>query len=184
MGKKESADVTLNAYLGLGTNLGDRKENLKAAVRLLTDCDEVELCGAASIYETSPVGGPPGQSDYLNTVIAVDSRLDVRTLLNHILSVERSMGRVRNEVNGPRNIDIDLLLSGGDVIDTPSLSVPHPRMHVRRFVLEPLAELAPDLRHPLIDKTIQELLYELPKEEEFVRQVASAGWQSETTAGQ
>ena len=106
------------------------------------------------------------------TVIAVTTRLDAATLLDHILDVERTMGRVREEVNGPRNIDIDLLLMGRDVLDTPSLSLPHPRMHVRRFVLAPLAELATNLRHPVLNQTVQALLDQLPDGEDVVRQIA------------
>jgi 2-amino-4-hydroxy-6-hydroxymethyldihydropteridine diphosphokinase len=184
MSKENAATGTRSAHLGLGTNLGDRRQNLTDAVRLLTQCGSVGLCGVARIYETSPIGGPPGQTDYYNTVIAVASKFEAPTLLSHILGVERSMGRVRNGVNGPRNIDIDLLVMGDEVFDSPQLSLPHPRFHLRRFVLAPLAELAPDLRHPLLNKSVRELLDELPEAGGKVRPIASSNWWNEPSAGQ
>ncbi len=165
-----------SAYLGLGTNLGDRIENLRLAVRLLSEDRVIRVCSAANLYETSPVGGPPGQSNYYNTVVGVATELDAPALLEHLLNVERRMGRVRAETNGPRIIDIDLLLCGGIVRDTANLTIPHPRLHARGFVLEPLAEVAPELRHPVIGETIRELRDRLSVGDSFVQKIDSFQW--------
>lgn len=176
MGMDRAAHGDPPIYLGLGTNLGDRLENLNRALHLLTDHDDVGILAVASVYETSPVGGPPGQSDYFNTAVKIASTMDAPSLLAHILDVERSMGRIRSVVNGPRNIDVDLLIMGNDIFDTPTLSLPHPRLHQRRFVLAPLAEIAPNLRHPMEGSTMQELLDQLPQDGNVVRRIASPNW--------
>jgi 2-amino-4-hydroxy-6-hydroxymethyldihydropteridine diphosphokinase len=136
----------VRAYLGLGSNLGDRSQNLGRAVALLGSRDGVTVVRASSVYETDPVGPP--QPDYLNAVVEVDTTLPPRGLLHACLGVEDEMGRIRRERWGPRVIDVDLLLYDDDRVDEPDLVVPHPRMHERAFVLVPLAELAPDLVLP------------------------------------
>lgn len=176
MGPDLAVNNRSTAYLGMGTNLGDRLDHLRTALHQLIDDDRVNLSDAASVYETSPVGGPPGQSNYLNTVVKITTSLDAPSLLRHILGVEQSMGRVRQEINGPRNIDIDLILMDGLVLDTPTLSLPHPRFHQRSFVLTPLAELAPDLPHPVLKQSVRELLIELPSGDEVVNRFAPPGW--------
>lgn len=133
----------VRAFLGLGSNLGDRSENLRRAVALLDARDGVRVVRTSSIYETEPVGPP--QPDFLNAVAEIDTTLSPRALLEACLGVEAEMGRVRRERWGPRVIDVDLLLFDDQRIDEPDLVVPHPRMHERAFVLVPLAELAPDL---------------------------------------
>jgi len=130
------------AYLGLGSNLGDRLANLEEAVRRL-DAAGARVLRSSRVYETDPVGGPE-QPDYLNAVVEVETELSARDLLDACLDVERQMGRVRTERWGPRRIDIDLLTYGRRQIDEPGLTVPHPRMHERAFVLVPLLELDPD----------------------------------------
>jgi 2-amino-4-hydroxy-6-hydroxymethyldihydropteridine diphosphokinase len=132
------------AYLGLGSNLGDRLENLKRAVALLEERG-ISLLRSSRVYETEPVGGPP-QPDYLNAVIQVEGGRSPRKLLEASLTVEEEMGRERNpgERFGPRVIDIDILTFGRREINEPDLTVPHPRMHERWFVLVPLTELVAD----------------------------------------
>ena len=131
------------AYLGLGSNLGDRLGNLQRAVDLLAAGDGVTVVRSSRVYETEPVGGPP-QPDYLNAVIAVETALSARELLRTCMGVEVELGRVRDERWGPRTIDVDVLTYGDERIDEPDLTVPHPRMHERGFVLLPLGELDPD----------------------------------------
>lgn len=134
----------MKSYLGLGSNLGDRVENLKAAVSLLDAVDGVHVTRSSRVYETDPVGGPEGQPSFLNAVVEVETSLDARALLEACLGVERQMGRVRSERWGPRNIDVDLLTFGHERIDEEDLTVPHPLMDERLFVLAPLLELDAD----------------------------------------
>jgi 2-amino-4-hydroxy-6-hydroxymethyldihydropteridine diphosphokinase len=147
-------------YLALGSNLGDREANLRTAIRKLHGPD-LQVCRISSVYETAAVYYLE-QPDFLNCVVEADTDLLPMRLLRRVSSIERSMGRKRAIPKGPRNIDIDILLHGSAVIDTPDLKVPHPRMAERRFVLEPLAELAPDLRHPVDRRTIREMLAAAP----------------------
>jgi len=135
--------VTTAAFLGLGSNLGDRLGNLSRAVALLADGGDVRVVRSSRVYETDPVGGPE-QPEYLNAVIEVGTSLDARPLLERCLDVEREMGRVRAERWGPRVIDIDVLTYDELDVDEPGLTIPHPRMHERGFVLVPLLELTAD----------------------------------------
>ena len=136
----ESAEVT--AFVGLGSNLGDRLENLRTAVQLLGAQPGVRVVRSSRVYETAPVGPP--QPDYLNAVVEVRTARSVRGMLDACQAVERRMGRVRAERWGPRVIDLDLLTYGSEDIAEPDLQVPHPRMHERGFVLVPLLELDAD----------------------------------------
>jgi 2-amino-4-hydroxy-6-hydroxymethyldihydropteridine diphosphokinase len=135
------------AFLGLGSNLGDRLEHLRAAVRHLARRAARPL-RSSRVYETDPVGGPEGQPDYLNAVVEVEWTATARELLDACLAVEEELGRVRAERWGPRTIDIDLLTFGDDEIDEGGLEVPHPRMHEHAFVLVPLLELDADPKLP------------------------------------
>jgi 2-amino-4-hydroxy-6-hydroxymethyldihydropteridine diphosphokinase len=143
-------------YLGLGSNLGDRASNL-AQARDQVAASGIHILRASSIYETAP-RDLAAQPWFLNQVIEAETALFPRQLLHRILKIERAMGRKRVAPKGPRTIDIDILLYGGAVVAAPELDIPHPRMADRRFVLEPLAELAPDLRHPVTRKTVREML--------------------------
>jgi 2-amino-4-hydroxy-6-hydroxymethyldihydropteridine diphosphokinase len=134
--------AAVRAYLGLGSNLGDRLDNLQHAVDLLQASDGVRVIRSSRVYETEPVG--PAQPDYLNAVVEAEATLDARWLLRACLSVEDRMGRIRRERWGPRVIDVDVLTFGREVVDEPDLQIPHPRMHERSFVLAPLLELDGD----------------------------------------
>lgn len=133
----------VTAFLGLGSNLGDRLGNLQRAVDLLTATPGVRVIRSSRVYETEPVGGP-AQPAYLNAVIEVETDLGARGLLSACLRVEGELGRVRTDRWGPRTIDVDLLTYGEETIGEPDLVVPHPRMHERGFVLAPLTELTAD----------------------------------------
>src|SRR5262245_14678308 len=154
------------AYLALGSNLGDRQRYLDRAVARLRAAPRITVRGVSPYYETAPVGGPAGSGAYLNAVAEAETTLSAEGLLRTLLDVERSFGRVRGEPNAPRTLDLDLLLYDDLVRPGPDPVVPHPRMHERRFVLQPLADLAPDLVHPTIKKTIRELLGGLPTDPE------------------
>jgi 2-amino-4-hydroxy-6-hydroxymethyldihydropteridine diphosphokinase len=130
------------AYVGLGSNLGDREATIRAAVAALPG-----VAAVSSLQETEPVG-VTDQPRFLNGVAALDTDLTARELLEALLAVERDLGRERRERWGPRTIDLDLLLFGSEAVDEPGLTVPHPRLHERRFALEPLAELAPHAEIP------------------------------------
>jgi 2-amino-4-hydroxy-6-hydroxymethyldihydropteridine diphosphokinase len=144
------------AFLGLGSNLGDREANLREAVQRL-EAAEIRVLRRSSLYETAPQD-LLDQPWFLNTVVEVETSLFPLQLLARIRQIERDMGRRRITPKGPRNIDIDILFYGHTVIATAELEVPHPRMAQRRFVLEPLAEIAPDFRDPLTGKTANEML--------------------------
>lgn len=135
------------AYLGIGSNLGDRLANLQGAVDGLGAVDGVALVAVSRVYETDPVGGPE-QPEFFNAVVAVQTTMTSHELLAVAQRLERDAHRVRTEHWGPRTLDVDVLLVGDEVLDTPDLVVPHPRMWERGFVLAPLAELAPDLVRP------------------------------------
>ncbi len=146
--------------LGLGSNLGDRAGNLGEALRLLAR--HVAVLRVSSLHETLPVGGPPGQGTFLNAAGVVATDRSPTELLAVLRDIESQLGRERALCWGPRTIDLDLLLYDQQVIHSPDLTVPHPRMHERRFVLAPAAEIAGDLRHPVQGATIDELLARLP----------------------
>ena len=131
------------AFLGLGSNLGDRLANLQAAVDALQSEPGLRVTGSSRVWETTPVGGPP-QPDYLNAVIRIETDLSARDLLDAARRVEARLGRVRKERWGARTIDVDILLYDDEQIDEPDLVVPHPRLGERAFVVLPLLELEPD----------------------------------------
>jgi 2-amino-4-hydroxy-6-hydroxymethyldihydropteridine diphosphokinase len=136
-----------NAFVGIGSNLGDREAILRGAVELLAAEDGIEVVAVSELRETAPVG-PVEQGPFLNGAVRVATELPPRELLKRLLAIEQRLGRVRKERFGPRTIDLDLLVYGEQVIDEPGLTIPHPRVHERRFALDPLAELAPDLVIP------------------------------------
>jgi 2-amino-4-hydroxy-6-hydroxymethyldihydropteridine diphosphokinase len=139
--------VTKTAFVGIGSNLGDREAHLSRALELLSAEDAIEVSGVSQIRETEPVG-PVEQGPFLNAAVQVETELAPRELLDRLLDIEGRMGRVRRERFGPRTIDLDLLLYGDEVVDEPGLTVPHPRLKERRFALEPLSDLDPSLTIP------------------------------------
>jgi 2-amino-4-hydroxy-6-hydroxymethyldihydropteridine diphosphokinase len=156
-------------YLSLGSNLGDREDNLRTAIEKLRDIGNP--IAVSSFYETEPVevGAQPW---FLNCAVKLDTEKMPRQLIAALLSIEQEMGRQRKQQKGPRTIDIDILLFGSSILEIPSLTIPHPKLHQRRFVLEPLAEIAPDTRHPVFKRTIRELRDALPSGQ-TVRKVVS-----------
>jgi 2-amino-4-hydroxy-6-hydroxymethyldihydropteridine diphosphokinase len=151
--------VTEIAYLSLGSNLGDRAANLRDAIAQLEELGRVRAI--SRFYETQPVD-MPDQPWFLNCVVAIETEKTARQLLQLALKVEAGMGRLRMRNKGARNIDIDIVLYGDQVVNEPGLNIPHREMHKRRFVLEPLVEIAPEAQHPESGKSAQELLAELP----------------------
>jgi 2-amino-4-hydroxy-6-hydroxymethyldihydropteridine diphosphokinase len=147
-------------YLSLGSNLGNREAQLRDAIVRLGQLGMVKL--VSSLYETEPVEVESEQTWFLNCAVAMETELMPLRFLTSMLAVEQSMGRTRTEPRGPRTIDIDIVFFGNDVLDTQELTVPHPAMQQRRFVLEPLAEIAPDIMHPVLHQTIRDLLISLP----------------------
>ncbi len=153
------------AYIALGSNLGDRWGTLSAATRRLRAEPGTRVVAESKFYETIPVDCPPGSGTFLNAVIAIATDREPEDVLALLLRIERGFGRIRSELNSPRTLDLDLILYGDRTIHTPNLIVPHARMHERDFVLIPLAEIAPDVVHPVSGKTIRELAASLPPTE-------------------
>ena len=147
------------AYVGLGSNLGDRQAYLYAAIDKLHALPGTIVVRTSGFHESPAVDSPPGSPAYLNGVAEVRTELEPLPLLRHLLAIERHLGRERppGVVNAPRTLDLDLIAYGGETIESPELTVPHPRMHERPFVLTPLAELAPSWYHPILRKTASEL---------------------------
>lgn len=157
-------------YLSLGSNLGDRATHLNTAISHLRTLGDVTAI--SSFYETEPVE-VTGQPWFLNCAVAMDTEKMPKQFLGGILDIEQQMGRRRSQQKGPRNIDIDILLFASSIIETKGLTIPHPGLHERRFVLEPLAEIAPETRHPALKRTIRELRDALPAGQ-AVRKTAKA----------
>jgi 2-amino-4-hydroxy-6-hydroxymethyldihydropteridine diphosphokinase len=168
-------------YLSLGSNLGDRAANLRAAIARLANVGEV--VAVSSFYETEPVD-LAAQPWFMNCAVKIDTEKMPRQLLSAIVDIEQQMGRRRTkQKSGPRIIDLDILLFGRSIVDTLTLTIPHPAMHQRRFVLEPLAEIAPDLRHPVFRQTIRQLRDALPPGQ-AVKRLAEPSFRNEGGAAE
>lgn len=151
------------AFIALGSNLGDREQTLDRAIERLRAEPHLRLLKASSYYETEAVGGPEDSPAYLNAACSIETRIEPETLLQTLLSIEEQFGRVRSVRDAPRTLDLDLLLYDDLVRHSPDPIIPHPRMHERRFVLEPLAEIAPHFLHPVFRQSVRQLLQKLPE---------------------
>lgn len=163
------------AYIGLGGNVGDRLDNIARARRGLALLPETVLLQDAPIYETRPVGGPQDQAYFYNSVSLIDTHLEPLQLLSELQSLERRVGRRREDETvrwGPRVLDLDILFYDDMVIEEINLVVPHPRMIERAFVLMPLADLDRDLMHPVLEMTISELLERMDEDDEGIHRIS------------
>jgi len=150
----------MKAFIGLGSNLGDREANIRQALQQLEQMPETTIVRGSSLYDTEPVG-VPDQPNFLNGVVQIETHLAPRQLLWNLMLIERRLGRVRTQHWGPRVIDLDLLLYGEEVVDEPDLQVPHPQMTQRSFVMVPLVEIEPLLVHPVTNQTMLSILQRL-----------------------
>ncbi len=152
-----------SCYIALGSNLGKREENMHRALDAIARLPGTRVSAVSDFITTAAVGGPAGQGDYLNAAAQVTTGLLPEQFLAELLVIERDMGRdrMREVRHGPRNIDLDILLYDNTIIDKPELTIPHPRMHERLFVLRPLAQVAPEVVHPVIGQTVSALLHKL-----------------------
>jgi 3-oxoacyl-[acyl-carrier protein] reductase len=164
------ANMTM-ALIALGSNLGKRQTALRAAIERLRQLPDTRVLRVATFRETEPVDAPAGSPSFINSAVALETGLSAEELLAELLRIERDLGRDRKAAghiqNGPRVIDLDLVLFGDETKQTAALILPHPRMHQRRFVLEPLAEIAPGAYHPTSGRTVRELLLALDSLDKF-----------------
>lgn len=161
------------AYIGVGSNLGDKLSNCQKAIDLIDNIENCTVKRQSGFYRTEPVG-VASQNWYVNGVIRVETGLSVQDLLRSLLSIETGMGRVRKQRWESRIIDLDILLYGHHVIDEKNLTIPHPRMHVRRFVLMPMVQLDPDLVHPVLGRTMSELFDDLTEQGQGIMPIGRA----------
>ncbi len=156
------------AYIGFGSNIGDRFSYIQSAITALSEIEGITLQEISSLYETAPVGNE-AQDDFLNGVVSIRTPHSPHNLLYMLKQIEISVGREHRIRWGPREIDMDILIYDDLCVETPNLTIPHPDMHLRRFVLVPLAEIAPDLVHPVFNESIQTLLAHLEDDRSVVK---------------
>jgi len=160
--RQVAALPTTSAYIGLGSNVGDRLSWLQESIDRLQRARGVRVVAVSSVYESEPVGGPPGQGRFLNAAVEVHTTLSPDKLLETLHATEAALGRTRTERWGPRIIDLDLLLFGDRVHRSSAVRVPHEALNERVFVLAPLADLSPSLRDPVTGRSVRELLHACP----------------------
>jgi len=156
-------------YIALGSNVGDREANLKKALALLIETPHVNIRRISSFIENPAVGGPEDSPDFLNAAIEVTTTLSPHALMKRLLEIEREMGRSREKKWEPRCIDLDLLLFGDQIISDDTLIVPHPLMHERKFVIQPLAEIAPNVVHPTLEIPISMIMDNLAHQRSAIK---------------
>jgi len=144
-------------YIALGGNLGDVPTYFRASRNDIKQWRNTHVIASSLLYRTAPLG-PPGQADYYNAVMAIESALKPLDVLDHLQHIEAQHGRIRTEHWGPRTLDLDMIAMANDIIDTDRLTLPHPHMHKRQFVLRPLCDIAPNWQHPRLEKTARALL--------------------------
>lgn len=145
-------------FIGVGSNLGDREKHIQQARDLLGSIRGIRFTQCSRVRETDPEGGPAGQGKYLNAVWQIESELNPQELMGQLWVIEKQLGRERREKNGPRTVDLDILFYDQEILARSELTVPHPRAHERVFVIEPMAELDPNFIHPVLRKTVKEIL--------------------------
>jgi 2-amino-4-hydroxy-6-hydroxymethyldihydropteridine diphosphokinase len=158
------------AYIGIGSNMGKSQGNCREAIETIGALDECSIISVSGFYLTEPVG-VEAQDWYVNSVVSMSTAMPAQDLLKTLLQVEKDMGRVRIEKWGPRIIDLDLLLYGDELLDDEGIKVPHPLMHLRKFVMAPMTELAPELIHPALGKTMAELYGEIEGESQVIKRL-------------
>jgi len=159
----------IDVYIGIGSNLGDKKENCLRALDMLRRLKGTRVLEVSPFYRTEPVGVEDDQDWYLNAVAMLNTTLTARQLMAELLGIEKVLGRQRIKRWDSRTIDLDILFYGDRIVKESDLEIPHPRVHLRRFVLVPLMDLAPDLVHPVFHETIRELLAKCPEDGQEVR---------------
>ena len=162
--KNVFTETSAECFIALGSNIEPRGRYIQQALSMIEEHPQIIVEKISSIYETQPVGGPKGQPLYLNAVAKIKTSLSPHKLLRSLQEIEQSLGRKRNTDWGPRTIDLDILLIGKEIISTDELIVPHPLMHERKFVMQPLAQIAPNAIHPILMMSAQTILESLGDE--------------------
>jgi 2-amino-4-hydroxy-6-hydroxymethyldihydropteridine diphosphokinase len=165
MDKKKKVHAEVDAYIALGSNLEPRGKYIQRALTMIAEQPGIEVLEVSSVYETEPEGGPEGQPAFLNAAAKLKTTLTPTELLNALQAIEKELGRKRDVFWGPRTIDLDILLFDQEIVSTDRLIIPHPLMHERRFVLQPLAQIAPEVMHPILQMTARTILESLGEEE-------------------
>ncbi len=162
--KQDNADDRTDCFIALGSNIEPRGKYIQRALTLIDEHPQMKVETVSSVYETEPDGGPKDQMSYLNAVAKITTSLTPHQLLEALQEIEHSLGRKRNIFWGARTIDLDILLIGEQIISSDNLVVPHPLMHERKFVMQPLAQIAPEAKHPILMMSAKTILESLGEE--------------------